>query len=184
MKFLLPYENHIMVDLETLSLQKNALILSIGAVRFNSEGLYDTFYKVVDMESCVEHGMHIDEKTVKWWEKQNPEAKKEFENRKGMHIRNALIEFRSYVFDVPSHIENMPYYIWGNGAAFDNAILETAFDLTRVEPLDFKSHCCFRTMNTFFRKNIPDIERSGVYHNAKDDAVYQAKKLMLINNNM
>jgi hypothetical protein len=45
----------LMIDLETLGLTANSVVLSIGAVFFDLEGedLGPTFYTNVDRESCV-----------------------------------------------------------------------------------------------------------------------------------
>ena len=41
-------QENVMIDLETLSTESNAAILSIGAVMFDKEGLGETFYQIVD----------------------------------------------------------------------------------------------------------------------------------------
>ena len=55
----------VMVDLETLSTRPHALILVIGAVKFNRKRKMpdlkkmDTFYRRITISSCIEKGMHI-----------------------------------------------------------------------------------------------------------------------------
>ena len=59
---------HIMIDIETLSLSKRAVVLSIGAVRFGNN-----FLSVYTYESCpfvqsqIDEGRKIDYDTIKFW---------------------------------------------------------------------------------------------------------------------
>lgn len=184
MKLRLPFlqsrENNIMLDFETLAKSADAVIISIGAVRFDDERIYDSFYRIVDPESCIKYGMKIDPKTIEWWQKQSPEAKAEFENNEGESIREVLRDFRVWIVSPPFSSAN-DYQIWGNGAAFDNVLLHTALALTNVQELNYTKDRCYRTMNASFGKFIDSPQRTGVYHKAVDDAFYQAKKLQLIN---
>ncbi|NDD98181.1 MAG: 3'-5' exoribonuclease, partial [Actinobacteria bacterium] len=61
----------VMIDIETLSTQYNAAILSIGAVKWEESEIVDTFYINVDPKSCKELGLHVEHKTVEWWMKQS-----------------------------------------------------------------------------------------------------------------
>ena len=87
----------------------------------------------------------------------------------------ALTEFTQWV----SGIEAIKG-VWGNGANFDNVILRNAYRNNQMlEPWNFRQDRCYRTINAEFGQNIttPDI---GVKHNALDDAIYQASRLILI----
>lgn len=60
-------QHHVMTDLETLSLRADAAILSIGACTFSSDP--DSLPRMcfaanVDLQSCVDAGLHVDMKTV------------------------------------------------------------------------------------------------------------------------
>ena len=58
---------HVVVDLETLSTNSNACIVSIGACLVENLEITDTFYCNVDGRTCKEAGLHIDPDTIKWW---------------------------------------------------------------------------------------------------------------------
>ena len=95
---------NIVVDVETLSLESDAAIISIAAVPFNPvvedlntftvfevipEGAKETlseFYEVVTATSCALHGMRIDMDTVSWWSKQGEMAKAELLSRQPLNI--------------------------------------------------------------------------------------------------
>ena len=69
--------------------------------------------------------------------------------------------------------------MWGNGAAFDNAILSTAYALCEIEPpWIYWNDRCYRTVKSLNR-SIPFI-RLGTHHNALSDAESQATHLMQI----
>ena len=85
-----------MVDLETLSTKPDAVILTFAAMKFDpcndarkesEERIFNSkhsFYKRIDLESCVSLGQTIDEHTIDWWAKQDDKVKEEafaLENR-------------------------------------------------------------------------------------------------------
>ena len=66
---------HIMLDLETMGNSSNAAITAIGAVKFDiANGITDSFYLKVDLESAVALGGKMDPSTVIWWLGQNDAA--------------------------------------------------------------------------------------------------------------
>jgi exodeoxyribonuclease VIII len=162
----------IMLDLETLGTAYNSVIIAIGAVKFDPSTMKitDTFYRVVDRQSCVDFGMEIDQNTVDWWAKQSTEARAAF-NEPGITIVQALEEFK--------HFANKDSVIWGCGSDFDNVLLTNAYNKTNIEqPWKYYNNRCYRTMKNM----VPSvkIKRSGTHHNAIDDAASQAHHLMKI----
>ena len=70
----------IMIDLETLSTRNDAVILTIGAVKFNINKELDKtkqLYMRINLQSCKNLKMHTDRSTVKWWKEQSKEAQYE-----------------------------------------------------------------------------------------------------------
>lgn len=162
-----------MIDLETMGLAGNSAIVSIGAVAFDpdSNTLGETFYVNIDLSSCINNGLAVDGSTIAWWITQSSDAKKSlFKDAK--HLDTALEEFREFIqrFKKPK--------VWGNGLGFDNVIVKNAYAaLKQDRPWnDFQD----RDMRT-----IVDIteaihgrqtkEKTGIAHNALDDAINQAK---------
>lgn len=164
-------KQHVMVDLETLGNNSSSVIISIGAVAFDldkNETFTDTFYSVIDPQSCVDVGLKMDVSTVMWWMKQSDGARKAFD-KTGNKLAGVLGAFSMW------YPEGAKF--WGNGATFDNVILSNAYAACKIKkPWGYADDRCYRTVKALY----PDVkvERVGVYHNAVDDAVTQAKHLV------
>jgi len=71
--------------------------------------------------------------------------------------------------------------LWGNGSTFDNVILSNAYRAIGVkQPWDFWNDRCYRTLKSLYPH--VKLERSGVAHNALDDAKSQAMHAVRIIN--
>jgi hypothetical protein len=165
---------HVMVDLETLSTRSNAAILAIGAVKFTTaKGVYDDYYQVVKTPPGID-GFHISADTLHWWAQQSDEARKVFTDPNTLNIVAALKAFAEWM----TKTDNMDdICLWGNGAAFDNAILATAYDLCNLAaPWNFWNDRCYRTIKSQNR-GVP-LTRLGTHHNALADAESQADHLL------
>lgn len=167
---------HIMLDLETLGTEHDAMIISIGAVAFRFDAAPVPadrfFYTAVDIFSSTGS---ISPSTVNWWLKQSDEARAPWTNDEPkLQLSAALQNLYTWM----KSFNDYNIRVWGNGANFDNVILRNAL-LRHHVPLPWKytNDRCFRTM-----KNIlPKIEatRTGTYHNALDDAIYQVNYLQM-----
>lgn len=167
----------IMVDLETLDTRQTATILSIGACRIDWEKgeITDPFYVVVDEHSCKAIGLTESPSTRAFWDKQPDEARKVFTDP-NVSIEVALGQFGNYLrrFGIRS-VE-----LWGNGSDFDNTILTNAYDKLNLRaPWMFYNNRCFRTLRKTIGQIFVEPEREGTHHNALDDAIHQAKILLL-----
>ncbi len=160
---------NIMVDLETLGNNSRSVILSIGAVEFDETGLGSTFYMAVDPESCVRAGLTMDVSTVMWWMKQSEEARAAF-NRSKENLAYALNAFSTFV----TNCAGSDAKVWGNGATFDNVILDSAYRAVgSTKPWQFWNDRCYRTLKNLY-PHIPYV-KPNVAHNALEDAIAQAK---------
>lgn len=168
----------VMLDLETLSSQPDAAIISIGACTFRTDGTSTPaadrklFCTAVDMASAQRTGGHIDARTVLWWLQQSDAARAAaVGGGNPPDITTALAAFRSWLTALAS--ENNGVRVWGNGAGFDNVVLRRAYERLNLEaPWAFYQDRCYRTL-----KNLrPDVvmERMGTAHSALDDSVTQA----------
>jgi hypothetical protein len=164
----------IMVDLETLSTRSNAIIVSIGAVYFDETDIGDTFYRRIDISDSIRSGKYaLDADTLKWWLKQSDEARQELTSSDSGEVKEVLKEFASFIKD-------KEHRVWGNGAAFDNVILQNAFMLSGIyPPWVYWNDRCFRTVKSMF-SDIPEPGRQGTHHNALDDAKHQVAHLQKI----
>lgn len=167
---------HIMIDLETLGTRHNAVILSIGAVKFDPgipADIQDRFHVAVDPSSCQNFGLEIDASTVMWW----LHADRDMAREKLLgHLR----------FDLPTALEGFALWfgqesmpVWGNGATFDNMILRSAYEATHIPcPWKYWHDRCFRTVKNM----VPAIAQLhlGVLHDAANDAASQALHLQVL----
>lgn len=159
----------IMIDLETLSSQPDAAIVSIGACTFfHGDATRKTFSCVIDPRSSQRAGGHVDAGTVIWWMAQSAEARDVFGNGDALPLREALLRFSLFVGQWPER------RIWGNGAGFDNVVLRRSYERCgdMTAPWNFRDDRCYRTLKSL-RPDIAPV-RQGVAHNALDDAIAQA----------
>lgn len=167
---------NVMVDCESLGTTASAVILSIGAVRFDLESDQisdDGFYASVSIESNLDLGRRVQEDTLLWWLKQPAAALQVFHEEK-IELGTALEDFSDW-------IGTDDHCMWSNGADFDLPMLAHAYRQVGIEaPWKFWNNRCFRTY-----KNLPGAknirtEAVGVKHNALSDAHQQAVTVQAI----
>lgn len=127
-----------MVDLETLGINPGCVILSIGAVRFDSERPGDWFYSRIDLHSARVAGLRVESDTLMWWFRHG-EAAIEHSALGGDHLADALNRLALW-FGHP------PFEVWGNGCTFDNEILRFAFNRCGIPVWERRADRCFRTL--------------------------------------
>lgn len=165
----------VMLDLETMGNGPRAAIVAIGAVEFDPETgtVGERFYQAVDLATAVSMGGEMDASTVLWWMQQGDEARAAFA-KGGAHLSKALMDFSTWLHErgAPDDVR-----VWGNGAAFDNVILASAYRAAmQLQPWRHWNDRCYRTI----KAQHPGVkmERTGVHHNAADDAESQARHLV------
>lgn len=184
------HEIHIMIDLETLSTQHNAHILSVGACVFDSSGVYpEEFYHKID-PTVAQAGRHVSKDTMAWWDKQDEVAREEaFSGREllidiltGLSRWIKQIELSHPMRDMETGKITYPeVFLWSKGAQFDLCILNDAYGYRGIEtPWNFWNEMCFRTLEKQFPGiTIPPLGKEQK-HNALLDAKYQAVKASMI----
>jgi len=167
---------HIMVDLETLGTVADAVIMSIGAVKFDLDSdNYDDngFYASVSVDSNLMMKRRVQEDTLMWWLKQPAEAQHVFHEGKDI-LEEALEEFSDW-------IGTDDYCMWSNGADFDLPMLAHAFTQHQKEvPWKFWNSRCFRTYKTLPQARQVSYTPTGIKHNAMADALNQVRHLQAI----
>lgn len=159
----------VMIDMETLGNTADAVILSIGAVKFNLEtGEIDNqgFYASVSIDSNIELNRRVSESTMCWWMEQSKEAQAVFHEPK-QGLEDALRELIDW-------FEHDQRRVWSNGADFDIAMLAHAFTQVGLTiPWQFWNSRCVRTYRSLpAASSMPKLSND---HNALRDAVNQAK---------
>ncbi len=161
---------HVMIDIETLGLKSNSIILSIGAVFFDIETgeLGREFYKNIDPE---QHGRGVDVSTIMWWMEQSDRARNDLVSGRKYDLQKVLDDFGLFFCDedrvYPEEIQ-----VWANGATFDPVLLGDAYK--HNPPWRFYNVLDQRTMKFLDRGRTERIEPKTA-HNALCDAIAQAK---------
>jgi hypothetical protein len=158
-----------MIDLETLATTPDAHILSIGACDINDPDVW--FYHTVEGRN---QQRTTEFSTMKWWLKQSKEAIKAATSRERvLTIDQMIMEFCAWFRG------NGFTHPWSHGATFDIIILENAMRQYDYEiPWGFWNIRDTRTLyDTAYRITGKTLKphREGVYHNALDDARFQAQ---------
>ena len=157
----------IMIDLETLATSPNAAVLTIGAVRFDpfnndiENPTCEKLYIRVDLDSCDELGLEVNDDTIAWWAQQSKEAQEEAFNPEGrVHVREAFNQLYKFCWGAKR--------IWSHGASFDAVICENIFrKLNKAVPWKFWEVRCTRTL---FDIGINPERPPVLKHHALEDA--------------
>lgn len=167
---------HVMVDLETLATSADAVIMSIGAVKFDlASGAVDDngFYASVSIDSNLELKRRTNEDTLLWWLKQSPSAQRVFHEPK-QTLETALLELSDW-------IGARDYFMWSNGADFDIPMLAHAYTQLQIEiPWEYYNTRCFRTYKKLPGASSVSAPNAGVKHNALTDAINQTRHVQAI----
>lgn len=168
----------IMIDLETLDTIDTSIVISIGACLFDIKKgtIGSTFYMAMDIQDQMTKGRTISASTLKWWFGQSDAAKKVFHEQAlpPVKVLNTMLHWMNV--NVPSKKDRV---VWGNGSSFDISIMENIFkDYTIGVPWNYSGINDLRTFKRHVAKDAP-LEFQGVAHNALDDAINQAKYVIL-----
>ena len=166
---------HAMIDLETLSTNPDAVILTVGGVKFNpynsvepSQGMY--FRVDVDSQTAIDREVMQD--TLEWWAKQPKEISEEAlgdKDRISLEDMVKTINKWSVGVDV----------FWCQGPLFDYAILQNLYkQLGHPVPWQYWQIRDSRTLFSLVPRD-PNEKREAL-HNALADCYFQAKKVQKI----
>jgi hypothetical protein len=165
-----------MIDIETLSTKTNAVILSIGAVKFKHDDPdsdpYDPLYLLPNVDEQMELGRDVMDETVEFWgnvAKNNPAVYEDTFTQEGR------VSIKEVLDDINKWLVSGPDRIWGQGYGFDMTIIESLYqDAGRNTPWKFWTVRDSRTFLSLY--NIkPGKENTTHLHNALADADVQAK---------
>ncbi|WP_075881490.1 3'-5' exonuclease [Vreelandella massiliensis] len=163
-------------DIETLHTRADGVILSIAAAaRVN--GSLEVFYSHCGLES--QHNRAFSQDTLNWWYKQ-PElwAKTRELCQEAEPLANVLRDLSRWYSGLGEDKDRL--YPWGNGANFDLAFLEHAFDEQGVKcPWAYWTGRDLRTLEQIAKDLdvFESVERVGTHHDARDDAITQLLRI-------
>lgn len=169
---------HVMVDVETLGLEANAIVLSIGACKFTLDGIYEKFYSTINPET---YPGAVDLSTIKWWMDQSAAGNKAPMDG-SVALPNVIGLFHKFLLSNTQDPKQL--VIWANGTDFDIPKLNYAYKVCGAAvPWGYSA---VRDCRTLF-KTFPDYGDETVgeaSHNALNDACWQATRLISIFKNM
>jgi hypothetical protein len=176
----MPNFTDVMVDLETLGTAPGSILLSVGAVAFNEaqpEEEWATLdIKPIRVSSSRGYGLAVDEDTLSWWLSQEDAAL--------VLLRDCLT---SAAMDLHDAVKKLyTWYpvgarLWGNGADFDNVLLNCAFKACTIPtPWAYRDNRCYRTLRAEYKGVVTEPEFQGVRHDALADALHQTRYLQAI----
>lgn len=165
---------NVMVDIETLGADDNAVVLSIGAAAFNLRGIKDEFLVNIDIKDSIERNRVINGKTLEWWLKQEDAAIKSLFIPEPMTHVSALFAFKEFINNKNAD------KIWANGVNFDIKILDNCYKSINSDlPWQYRQICCMRSIRdlggaiNFPYKAFKESHNTNI-HNALEDAKCQA----------
>ena len=166
---------HAMIDLETLSTNPNAVILTVGGVKFDPTTQmkpYSEMYFRVDVDSQTNMGRDVMQDTVNWWSKQPKQISDEAfsdDNRISLDEMVKSINKFSVGVDV----------FWCQGPLFDYAILQDIYkQMGHPAPWQYWQIRDSRTLFSLVPRDLN--EKRQDLHNALEDCRYQAKKVQKV----
>ena len=162
-----------MIDIETMGVVVPSPIFAVGAVYFDINGIYETFYEKASIQSSVDRGINVSIPTMLWWMQQSESARAELKgNEQEQSIENLLDKFALFY--------KSKTMVFGNGSDFDCAHMANAYmTLKKAVPWKYYHTRCYRTLISANRRfNIDPIPKNEKEHCALDDAVWQAKNLI------
>lgn len=165
--------DHIMIDLETLDTAVTGVILSIGAVKFDKDGISnDGFYRSVTIQSNLDEHRTISPSTLAWWLDQTDKARAVITDPNAVPLTQALDDLAEWIGPMWKG-----KLVYGNGADFDISMLAHAYHRVPT-PWQFFNVRCFRTIkNLGMAKSVPK-PANALAHNALFDAIAQAEHLI------
>jgi hypothetical protein len=190
---------HVMIDIETLGTNMDAVITQVGAVAFDPAELSKENYQfnptVAVAKSPVRPGIFsafatIDSQRARsvtdgtidfWFQPDNAAGREAFILAERDPLPEVLLDLANWfqVFE--------PEHVWANGAVFDLGILRHAYAEAGLDlPWDFRAERDTRTLKWMAGTNaLWPVKKSEIFpgarpHHAADDALWQATEASIL----
>lgn len=163
-----------MLDLETLSTKPDAVILTLGAIKFDpyTDTIGDGLYLRVDVDEQLSIDRHVQQESMDWWAKQADDVREEaFSDGNRASLEEVYKQLNRFVTGVGN--------IWAQGPHFDIVILENLYRQKEwPTPWQFWQIRDSRTL--FGTHGDPRDKNKAGLHNALEDCISQAKAVQSI----
>jgi len=159
---------HYMIDIETLDVLDDSLILSVAAVRFTQDEILDSLILYPDFAEQKDRTISID--TVKWWLTHTEEFIQLMDkNRKSAKFIYHQLAYFLHEGDKPT--------VWAKSPSFDLNILKHFFH--QHSPLwKYSQEADVRTAYLKLNQKSIPLTESTKPHDALEDALAQARNVM------
>lgn len=165
---------NLVVDLESMGGERDAGILSIGAVKFDPlKGLLGSqFYRAIDWQDCRAWGGTIEWRTIEWWATQSPEAKRAAWSGT-CPLDQALDDFADFC--------GKNARVWSNAPGFDLRLLRESYALVGLKVpwhpgSDRDMRTVFHVLKSFGVR--VHLDRQSMEHHALHDAIFEARQVI------
>jgi hypothetical protein len=161
----------IMVDIETMANGSNAAIVQIAALQFdrNTGKISSHEFKInVDLQSCLDTGLHVNGDTVKFWMTKTDAQRRNLYEPKPEHIMKALSDFSNWMERraKDADMSKADMDIWSRSPRFDLGILKDAYNKCNLnQPWNFRNEMCVRTIEAF----MPDVKKKHDLINSSNE---------------
>ncbi len=159
----------LMIDLETLAVENDAVILTMGAIKFDpfSDTIGDSLYLRLQVDEQFEMGRVSADSTLEWWGKQSEAVREEAlgEGEDRVTVEEFTSSLSKFLFGCG--------HIWAQGVMFDIGKLEHLYkQLNKPVPWQFWQVRDSRTLLSTL--GDPRDKNATEAHNALADAISQA----------
>jgi len=176
---------HIMIDIETLALDDNAVVTSFGAVAFNKKGFIEPtetaeIYRELPIQAQLNAGRIIEAKTLNWYQSKKLEIPPACFNLEYWRLGDHLKDLHHFIVEFFEE-EQPALYIWSHGVCFDITKLQNLFkQYYDYVPWEYWQIMDCRTLvNLWPQAKLTASEDAS--HNALEDARDQVKWLLALN---
>jgi hypothetical protein len=162
---------HLMLDIESLGKAGDSVILSIGAVAFNMDGIIGPSYEMFPTVQDQIETRKVEWDTIQWWFKQSDAARNSIaDTTRRVNLKSCLEELTTFC-----HNElDDKFKVWSNGASFDIAMLNLAYDRAKLEtPWTYRNQLDCRTICWLSKISTKKYESDGIKHSAVADCHWQ-----------
>lgn len=175
-----PYQNHLMIDLETFSLAPNAAVWELGYAHNFNEPDKHIFCDAVFIQSELFNtkGFDVDPRTVAWVEDNCPSFKdygRWVQDNAPADVQVRRDAMRYDLTLISDLIKNADH-VWCKGADFDFPILKNLYYQAGVAlpPMMYRKQRCFRTLWAMCNESTYKVD-PVLAHGAASDALFQLK---------
>lgn len=166
-----PAKVHIVIDLETLSLDRHGAVIDIAAVMAMGSFETQTFRRAIIPSSYEGTQFEVDPETAAWHETNNPGYLAELSSE-GVDFQCAAQEFNEWL---GAYAANAELHVWSQGKDFDFPVLDYLFKQCGIKAAyKYRNVHCIRDLLFINpRSRIqPSKEGTPGKHTAMQDAMF------------